>query len=399
MMNRQRGLLAQVSAAHLVSHFHIMTLPALLPLLPVAVGVSFVDLGIALGIFNIVTALVQIPMGYAVDRLGARRLLLCGLALGSASFALVFLYPTFEVLVLAMVFAGIANGVYHPSDYALLSRGIHVERMGRAFSVHTFAGFLGGALAPFILISISSMFGIRWAFAVSSLIGLTAFVMIGLSGRNLCSDGVVARSLELKSNPIPHRPATTLAVMGLILFFMLLSLSTGAIEKFSVSALVQGFNVNLSTATSALTAFLFAEAFGVLAGGVLADRTRRHGMVAGIVFGVAALLIILVIVVPLPAVLLILTLAMAGFLSGSIAPSRDMLVRAAAQPGHEGRMFGIVSTGFNVGGVIGPILFGDFLDNGAASAVLWAAAGFMMMTTLIVLIQEAGMKRRLRPIG
>ncbi|WPE20382.1 MFS transporter [Shinella zoogloeoides] len=117
MMNRQSGLLAQVSAAHLVSHFHIMPLPALLPLLPAGMGVNFVDLGIALGVFNIVTALVQIPMGYAVDRLGARRLLLYGLALGSASFALVFLYPTFEVLILAMVFAGIANGVNHPSDY------------------------------------------------------------------------------------------------------------------------------------------------------------------------------------------------------------------------------------------------------------------------------------------
>lgn len=122
-------------------------------------------------------------------------------------------------------------------------------------------------------------------------------------------------------------------------------------------------------------------------------------MVAGIVFALAVLLIMSVIVVPLPAVLLILTLAMAGFLSGSIARSRDMLVRAAAQPRHEGRMFGIVSTGVNVGGVIGPIMFGYFLDKGAASAVLWAAAGFMMMTTLIVLIQEAGVKRRLRPIG
>lgn len=58
----QRGLLAQISAAHLVSHFHIMTIPALLPLLPAAMGVSFVDLGIALGVFNIVTAVVQAPL-------------------------------------------------------------------------------------------------------------------------------------------------------------------------------------------------------------------------------------------------------------------------------------------------------------------------------------------------
>ncbi|MGQ3674216.1 hypothetical protein ACT6QH_01750 [Xanthobacter sp. TB0139] len=62
----QRGLLAQVSAAHLVSHFHIMTVPALLPLLPTIMSVNFVDIGIALAIFNIVTAVVQAPLGYAV---------------------------------------------------------------------------------------------------------------------------------------------------------------------------------------------------------------------------------------------------------------------------------------------------------------------------------------------
>ena len=38
-------------------------------------------------------------------------------------------------------------------------------------------------------------------------------------------------------------------------------------------------------------------------------------------------------------------MGMAGFLSGMIAPSRDMLVRAAAPPGAVGRVFGIVTTG------------------------------------------------------
>tara|TARA_R110002111_G_scaffold90720_1_gene141219 strand:+ start:176 stop:754 length:579 start_codon:yes stop_codon:yes gene_type:complete len=171
-------------------------------------------------------------------------------------------------------------------------------------------------------------------------------------------------------------------------FFLLLNLSTGAIEKFSVSALVQGFDVSLPTANLALTAFLFASAFGVLAGGVLADRTVRHGVVAAVAFMLAAALVVLVILVPLPKLLLILTMGAVGFLTGSIAPSRDMLVRASAPAGSEGRVFGIVSTGFNIGGVIGPVLFGYFLDNGFAGGVLWASVGFMIATSLIVVLQE-----------
>ena len=40
--------------------------------------------------------------------------------------------------------AGLANSVYHPADYAILGASMAEERVGRAFSIHTFAGFLGG---------------------------------------------------------------------------------------------------------------------------------------------------------------------------------------------------------------------------------------------------------------
>ena len=78
----------------------------------------------------------------------------------------------------------------------------------------------------------------------------------------------------------------------------------------------------------------------------------------------------------------------AGFLFGIIAPSRDMLVRAAAPVGAEGRVFGIVSTGFNIGGAVGPVLFGWLLDSGRPEGVFWSAVLFMLFTVAISLLQE-----------
>ena len=153
--------------------------------------------------------------------------------------------------------------------------------------------------------------------------------------------------------------------------------------------------MTLPAANLALTVFLFASAFGVLAGGVLADRTDKHGYVAAATFALAAFIVVLVIRVPMPPVVLAIALGAAGFMTGMVAPSRDMLVRAASPAGAEGRTFGIVSTGFNVGGVIGPLLFGFLLDQGLASGVLWAAVGFMVATTTIVLLQER--HQRIRP--
>lgn len=387
LQDRQTGLLARVSTAHLVSHLHIMAVPAMLPLLPQAMDVSFVELGFAIGVFNIVSAVVQAPLGFLVDRVGARRMLLAALAVGAGSFSLLAIMPTYVCLLVAMFFAGLANGVYHPADYSLLSRGISVGRMGRAFSIHTFAGYLGNALAPPLMIGIALAFAPRWAFAAVGLAAVLAFGVLALGPRVERAAPVDAVNPKKSAAGRPVSiPLVTVAVLTLL--FTMLALSTGGIEKFSVSALVQGYGVSLPAANAALTAFLFASAFGVLAGGVLADRTERHGYLAAVAFGLAAILVVVVAMVALPPLMLTVVLGTAGFLTGMVAPSRDMLVRAASPPGAEGRTFGIVSTGFNVGGVVGPILFGLLLDKGLASGVLWASVGFMVFTTVIVLLQE-----------
>ena len=81
-------------------------------------------------------------------------------------------------------------------------------------------------------------------------------------------------------------------------------------------------------------------------------------------------------------------MAMAGFLGGVIAPSRDMLVRNAAPPGAAGRAFGIVSTGFNIGGIISPLLFGWIMDQDMPHWVFGASAVFMALTVLLALVTD-----------
>ena len=44
--------------------------------------------------------------------------------------------------------AGLANTVFHPADYALLSHHVAKERVGRRSRFHTFSGMLGSAVAP-----------------------------------------------------------------------------------------------------------------------------------------------------------------------------------------------------------------------------------------------------------
>lgn len=371
----------------------MMVLPALIPLLSVQRDISFVELGFALSVFNVVSACFQTPIGFAVDKIGARRTLIAGITLGSLCFMSLGVTHHYSWLVAAMGLAGVANAVYHPSDYALLSRGIDEKRMGRAFSIHTFSGFLGTAVTPGILLTIAAFAGIDSAFIVSGVLGLLTVPLL-LTARDEPAQVKIAPRGGASAFASAGTSLFTLPIMALLLLFLLLSLSMGSIQNFSVAAFVTGYSLPLSEANVILTAFLFASAFGVLAGGALADKTRRHGLVATGALAMTAVLVAIVAVYPLPTVVLVPLLAVAGFLSGMIAPSRDMLVRAASPAGAEGRVFGIVSTGFNIGGASGPVLFGWLLDDGHPHAVFWFAVIFMLITALITLIQEMRASKR-----
>jgi MFS family permease len=378
--------LAAISTAHWVSHFHMFVLPMLFPFLKQELGVGYIELGLALTVFAVVSGLTQAPIGYLADHIGARKILLIGLTLGGFALIMLGLHLSYPWLIASAVLLGLANSVYHPADYAILSVHMDEARMGRAFSVHTFAGFLGGAVAPATVAALAATIGGHGALIATGAVGpLVALllVMIGIpdaSAADRGSDGTSA----------PRQNIITPALIVLTMFFMLLSLSSAGIGNFGVVALMSGYGASFSTANIALTAFLGASAIGVLAGGFLADHTQRHGQVAAACFALNAAIVLLIAAVALPSLLLTAAMAGAGFLGGVIAPSRDMLVRNAAPAGAAGRAFGIVSTGFNIGGIISPLLFGWIMDQNLPHWVFGASVVFMVLTVLLALVTERG---------
>jgi len=383
-----------VSLAHFTNHFQNLVLPPLFPLLKDRLGIGFVELGFALTVANILSVAAQLPVGFLVDRIGARRMLVAGLVFSALAFIGFGLAPTYPHLLIAMAFVGLSNSVFHPSDYAILSAIVPASRVGRAFSIHTFAGFLGNAIAPVTLLAVAAAFGLNTALIAAGAIGLFVTVPI-LTGRSV--DTPARQVLSGAHEPRQGMASIlTPTIIGLTGFFALLSLSGSGISNFSVVALGSAFGTPFSVANVALTVYLSAQAIGVLLGGFVADMTRRHAEVASVGYAVNACIVLCIGTLGLGPALLFAAMAGAGLLGGLIMPSRDMLVRAAAPPGAMGRTFGIVTSGFNIGGMVGPLMFGFIMDHGMPRWVFGASVIVMLITAAVALIGERRAWRRRR---
>ena len=131
------------------------------------------------------TALLQTPVGFLVDRQGARPFLIGGTLLMSLSVAAMGFATSFPQILMLALLSGVGNSVIHPADYAILSGSVDQERRGRSFAFHTFNGNLGFAVRPPVILSLAAWLDWRGALIVVGLLGVPAVLAILLQSRIL----------------------------------------------------------------------------------------------------------------------------------------------------------------------------------------------------------------------
>ena len=366
-----------IGVAHFFSHFFQLTLPPLFPLLKSVLGVPYVALGLAMSVFYAASGIGQTLSGFLVDRIGAHRVLLSGLALFASAIALAGSVSSYWMLLPVALLAGLGNSVFHPADYSILNASVDPRRIGRGYSVHAISGNLGWAVAPTVVFGLTAHFGWRAALVTVGSLGLAMVVVLATqraafvqSRYDTRGTGQVAELRLLLSAPI----------LSAFAYFAFIATALIGVQTFGVTGLMRIYDTPLALATGALTAFLLGSAAGILAGGFLADRTRRHDIVAVGGLVIAAGFMMLLATGALAPSLLPVILALTGLCHGATGPSRDMLVRAATPPGASGKVFGFVYSGLDLGSCLTPLAFGWLLDHGDPRMLFIAVAILMLMT-------------------
>jgi MFS transporter, FSR family, fosmidomycin resistance protein len=376
-----------VSVAHGTSHFfHLITVP-LFPWLKQEFGLSYAELGLMVSMFFVVSGVGQALAGFVVDRMGAWIVLMTGVGLLAVSALGLAGSQSYAMLLLFSAVAGLGNAVFHPADFTILNRRVSVPRLGHAFSLHGIFGSLGWATAPVFLAGLAALASWRVALLAAAVLALAVLAMLGLTRTRLDTRDVHA-GVQRGREGSPEHVLAFLRLPGVWMcfaFFFITAMALGGIQSFAPMALVDLYGVPVALATGALTAYMLAQAGGMLAGGFLAARTSSHERVIAGAFTVSGALCVLVASGAVAPAVTILLLGLIGFGAGIAGPSRDLLVRAASPRGATGRVYGVVYSGLDVGMSIAPLLFGAMMDQGHPGWVFAAIGVFQVMALFTAL--------------
>lgn len=375
-------IIALIGTGHFLSHFYMLCLPPLFLVWREEFGVSYAELGLTVALMSGTTALLQTPVGFAVDRYGARPFLVGGTLIMALAISAMAFAPGVWALWLLAILSGVGNSVIHPADYAILAGSIRQDRMGRAFAMHTFTGNLGFALAPPIIALLMTVMGWREALLLVGLLGVPVVGAILLQSRIL-KDQAKPKTAEEAGQS--GRELLLSRPMLLFFVFFLLSASAGSgIQAFVITVLGKLWATPIATASMVLTGYMAGATGGTLIGGWFVDRAKGGGIMGFMtiltLFAMAMFLVLGLIALPeiaLPGVGLLAGLAM-----GASRTPRDVMLKDACPPGQIGKVFGFVSAGLPLGGAITPVPLGFLIDMGYPGLVLPVVAALLGLSLL-----------------
>jgi MFS transporter, FSR family, fosmidomycin resistance protein len=373
-----------ISNGHFLSHFYVLCLPPVFLAWQSAFNVSFAELGLTVALMSGTTAILQTPVGFLVDRHGARPYLVGGALLMSLSIAAMGFATSFWQILALAALSGVGNSVIHPADYAILSGSVDKERMGRSFALHTFSGNIGFSAGPPVMALLMVAIGWRGSLILVGLLGVPVVASILLQS-SILNDQVRHEIGHDGPTPSGRKLLLSRAMLLFFAFFLLGSMAGAGVQAWLITVLHTVKGLTLEIASTTLTGYMAGSTIGVLVGGWFADTYKRHILPFAVVLTcVSAMLTLAVDWVTVPGLVVIALMFGSGLALGASRTPRDVMLKDAAPPGQVGKVFGFVSAGLPLGSALTPVPFGLLIDRGHPELILVFVAVLLLGSLLCV---------------
>jgi MFS transporter, FSR family, fosmidomycin resistance protein len=379
--------MAALSSGHLATDLAQGSLPALLPFLKAEFDLTYTMASALVLAATISSSLIQPLFGLWSDKYASLWMLPAGVALAGVGMAAASVAPTYPLIVLSVLAAGIGVAAYHPegSKFASFASG---TKRASGMSFFSVGGNIGFALGPV------------YASALILAFGLNGGLLLAVPGLAVAA-GLVFLLRYLggfapERSPSHARTAAKSEPRGLVLLLVVVGLRSvahmGLFTFIPLWEIHKGHGEAYGTFVLAL--FLFAGAVGTLLGGPLADRFGRRPVLRSS-FVVATPLILVYVLVGGPLGVVAVTLsgaAVIGTFGVTLVMSQEYM------PNRIGMASGL-SIGLSIGlGGIAAVGLGALADSVDLQAAMYAAAAApLVAVALAALLPATRPQRRLEP--
>ncbi len=276
------GVIA-VSIGHFVHDVYSSFLAPLLPLLIEKLSMSLTQAGLLSTMMQL-PALINPWIGTLADRISVRWFIILAPALTAIPMSLIGTAPTYSVLLILMVFAGISISVFHVPAPVVVAR-MSGTRKGLGMSFFMVGGEAARAVGPIAAVGLVAVMGLEGFYPVM-LVGMICSTILFAVTRNL----PVTTAAKA---PIPL--LDTWRTMRHILMPLTGILITRGFMHGCMAAFLPTFIAmntgNIWLAGAGLTIFETAGVAGVMATGTLSDRFgRRRTLIVSLVCAPVSLL-------------------------------------------------------------------------------------------------------------
>ena len=383
---RDTRVISVVGLCHFFSHFYQFVLPPLSILIHQSEGYSLESLALLVSVFYAASFCLQLPVGFAVDRFGARIILMTGVIILAACTLLYGIFTSYPSLVILTLIAGASNSVFHPADYSILNASVKQERLGRAFSIHNFAGFAGYAVAPVLVAFLGSLWGWKTATIAIGGIGLLFVIVVLLLSGDFRDSSHARRSQEQSSSLAEDfRMLLKTPFLLCLLFFTLLAAGQLGVQWFADDILHLGHDIPIVQGNSYVSVFVVGIAIGILAGGVVADKSKYHLGLTSLGFVACGVGTIMLGIAPPKLIILYPLFTITGFLFGFGFAARDLVVRSLAPAGASGAVYAFVFSGLDIGSMLVPIVYGYFLRVSMEFYIFYVGGALLVLAAGLLL--------------